>query len=109
MIADRIRPPVKSKKLELEHLCLIDEALDTDNENRIFICTAIQVCFVYKGTCIRAYAYTHAAVSCVFPCVRGYNKINTKIHACNKSACAFRGQHTRGTREERLSCGWFVP
>ena len=63
MIADRIRPPVKSKKLELEHLCLIGrEALDTDNENRIFICTAIQVCFVYKGTCIRAYAYTHAAV-----------------------------------------------
>ena len=32
MIADRIRPPVKSKKLELEHLCLIDEALDADNE-----------------------------------------------------------------------------
>ena len=32
MIADRIRPPVKSKKLELEHLCLIDEALDADDE-----------------------------------------------------------------------------
>ena len=37
MIADRIRPPVKSKKLELEHLCLIDEALDSalDADNEI--------------------------------------------------------------------------
>ena len=56
MIADRIRPPVKSKKLELEHLCLIDEALDADNENRIFICTAIQVCLRIKE---RVYVCTH--------------------------------------------------
>ena len=32
MIADKIRPPAKTKKLELEHLCLIDEALDEDDE-----------------------------------------------------------------------------
>ena len=31
-IADKVRPPAKTKKLELEHLCLIDEALDEDDE-----------------------------------------------------------------------------
>ena len=32
MIADKIRPPAKTKKLDLEHLCLIDKALDNDDE-----------------------------------------------------------------------------
>ena len=29
-IADKIRSPAKTKKLKLEHLCLIDKALDED-------------------------------------------------------------------------------
>ena len=32
-----------------------------------------------------------------------------KVHACSKSACAFRGVHTRGTCVSRLSCSWCVP
>ena len=32
MIADKVRPPAKTKKLELEDLCLIDESLDNDDE-----------------------------------------------------------------------------
>ena len=32
MIADKVRLPAKTKKLELEDLCLIDEALDNDDE-----------------------------------------------------------------------------
>ena len=32
MITDRVRPRSQGKKLELEHLCLIDEAVDKDDE-----------------------------------------------------------------------------
>ena len=32
-----------------------------------------------------------------------------ELHACSKIACAFRGQHTRGTQVSRLICSWCVP